>query len=343
MAAGVYSLRRVQLGWESSPGTPVAATALFAGTARIRPMINRELEDYPQGVRADVIGSDVTTWRGCEIEFETTLDYEQVLYPLQTGIVLDAAPTGGDTDPYTWSFPGSAGAVPSLAALTCEGIYTDGSSVHHEVQVTGLRTSQMVIVWAGQQRAILRWTMFGKVSATSFTEASGLGMVTGRKPLPALLASVAINDTWAALGNTKKLGLVRAGTLTIDTGVQPDYTLDGASDLAFTALRYEKLGGSFASTLTLNADAKTERDAWFAEPPTPRFYRVEMTNGGSGAALRTLQFDFAGQYIAQPEFTNDGQLETMSANLALRYDTTGTQIFAAKVINGLDDVPGEEA
>lgn len=340
MANAVYSLRKVALGFESVYGTAVATTALFTGEATIEPIFDRELEDYPNGVPWDVIGSDITVWKACAVNFETSLDFEQVLYPLLTGIKL-VAPTTDTDEPQTWEVVDDGGAL-EVGSLTLEAQYTDGSSNHHQVKVAGLVTTQIEFVFAARSRAILRWRMIGQPVATSFTPTSGLSVLT-RTPLASQLMGVAINDSWDDLGDTQKTGLVRAGTLRIDTRIADlDPTLDGQANLSSLALMPRKFGGQWSSTMSLNAAAGTEKDKALVDVPAGRFVRLFEDNGASGEANRQLILDFAGVYSQAPTFTRDGELEIMSANLALRGDSSGN-IFAATVINGYDDVPGEES
>lgn len=340
MANAVYSLREVSLGFESELGTAVATTALFTGEATIEPIIERELEDYPAGVPWDVIGSDITVWKACRVQFETSLDFEQVLYPLLTGIKL-VAPTTDSNEPQTWAIVDDGGSL-DVASLTLEAQYTDGSSNHHQVKVAGLVTTQIEFVLAARRRALLRWTMIGQPVATSFSPTGGLSPLT-RQPLASQLMGVAINNSWAEIGDTQKLGLVRAGTLRIDTRIADlDPTLDGQANLSSLALMPRKFGGQWGATMSLNAAATTERDAGFADVPTGRFVRLFEDNGAAAAANRQLLLDFAGVYSQVPTFDRDGELELMTANLSLRGDSSGN-IFSATVINGYDDVPGEES
>jgi hypothetical protein len=333
MTNAVYSLRETNIGVETVIGTPVAATRRFIGALELRPIVNREEEGYPTGVRMASIGEDITTWRGAELDFECTLDTEQLLYPLLSGIA-SVTPTG--TGPYTWVFPATVvGAAVTVKGLTVEAVYTDGSNVRHKVRVSGALTSSIEIELTGRSRAILRWSMFADAANITFTPTAGMVAIPGRDPLAALQFGVAIDDTWLTLGDTPKSGLVRAGTLTIETGLQPDWTLEGDQGLGSSQHVVQRFSASWASTMELNADATTEKDAWFEEPPTPRFVEVFYNNGEATTANRQIIMDFAGVYSEQPDFDNDGEVELLTATLGVRYDPTSTEALTITVINGL--------
>ncbi len=333
MATALYPLRLLQLGFEGTPGSIVAATQKLVGAGFLMPEIEREQEDFPRGVRA-VIDSSIDLRKGVVLTHEGNLTFEEILYPLLTGLDDDAAPVG--SAPSVWTMAPSLAANATPKSVSAEFVVTDGGTKHYEREAAFLLTRSFEIGMAANAPATLAFEMFGRVEASS-TVTGSLTPITGREVVPSNLFKIYIDDTWAGLGGTQKSGLVREGTLSVVTGLEPDYSLDGRADLDHTGFRSGELTGTFSFTMQHNTDAATEVGKW--RDGSLRFVQLIADNGGAGATQKIISLRFAARYTAMPEFTQEDGIELLSAEMELRYDPTGAKAIEAIISNQLAAQP----
>ena len=328
MATALYPLRKFQVGFESTSGTAVAATEQLVGEAVYTPEIEREFEEYPRGVRAPVTGGGVAKSKGSMFAFSGNLSYEEILYPLATGIEAPALTGAG---PYVYTFDPDLTIVPVPKSLTCEYIVDDGSTKHYEREAAFCVCRSFEVGLAFGELATMSFELFGRAEQTS-TMTAALTPVTGRTLIPSNLFTVAIDDAWSGLGGTPKSTLVRAASLSVTTGLEPDYTLDGRTDLDFTQLRAGMLDATLSITMEHNASAATEIGKW--RTGALRFVRLKATDG-----TKIVQFDLAAKYLSPPSFSEDAGTEIATMELGLEYDSTGAKAFVATITNSLAALP----
>lgn len=334
MAAGLYPLRLLQLGFEATAGTAVPATKKIVGDSTYTPMIEREFEEYPRGVRAMVTGGGFAKQQGSKIEHDGNLTYEEILYPLLSGIVNDAAPTG--SDPYTWDFAPVLTGQASLKTITAEFVVNDGSTLHYEREAAYCFTTEFEIDIQANDVAKLKWTMEGRAEGAS-TVTAALAPITGRTVVPSNLFALWIDDSGGTVGTTAKTGTLRGANIKVTTGALPDYTLDGRTALDHTGVQSQMLKGELELTMEHNANAATEIAAWRAG--TVRLVRLKADNGGAGAANREITLDMGIAYTDPPEFSQEDGIEIVTMKGAFEYDSGLGGAFIAQVINGLAAQP----
>lgn len=174
-------------------------------------------------------------------------------------------------------------------------------------------------------------SLFGRAEQSS-TMTAALTPVTGRSPIASNLFKLWIDDTWAGLGTTQKTAFLRAADLSITTGLQPDYTLDGRTDLDFTQIMAQMLTGTLSLTAEHNGDAATEIGKW--RSGALRFVRLAATDGA-----KIVQFNAAMKYASPPSFSQDAGIELVTLDLELEYDPTGARAFEAVITNQLAALP----
>jgi hypothetical protein len=338
MAQSLYPLRKVQVGLEATAGTAVAATAQLVGDILYTEEIDRVFEEFPRGVRAPVTGGGYDIRGGSMLEYSGNCSYEEIIYPLLTGILNDAAPTG--SGPYTWTFDPDLTAGQSVKTATIEFVIDDGSTEHVERESAFMFTTEFEIAIVANGPTTMRFTMAGRRSQTS-TLTGSLTPVTGRALIPANLWKVWIDDTWANLGTTAKALLVREATLRVRTGLSSDYTLDGLSDLDMTQINSGTLDATLDLQCEIPAAAATEIGNFRGSggAGTVRFYRLKADNGAALGANKSVQFDMALKHLSPPSYSQDQGIELVNFNLGLEYDSTGAKAMVATVINGLSAQP----
>ncbi len=330
MANGLYKLRNLQYGWESPVGTSVAATHKAVGKAGFKPIIDRMAEEAPRGLRVPV-DEFLDVMKGGEITFEGDLTYEDLLVPLETGLVGGVSATG--VGPYTRVYPYTL--APTLAAVTAEAVIDDGTTKHYQREFAYMtcREFEIGIVMNGKSK--LSYTLFGRAEQTS-TVTPGLSPITGRAKIPGNLWTFAIDSSWAGLGGTPKTATLREATLHVVTGAKPDYTADGRSDLDMTAIILDELQPTLKTKLRHNAATATEIDNW--RTGTRRFIRLKADNGAAGAANRKVQLDLSLRLMSWSPGEEEGQ-EIVDADWQVVYDTAASKALEITVINGLAALP----
>ena len=324
MATGLLPLRLLQIGFEATIlSGAVAATKKVIGRAGVMPQIDWDAEDFPRGVRMPT--DEITAVRrGNEITIEADLDTEQILWPLSSGL-QEGTITG--IGPYVYTH--SLVTAPTLRSLTAEFVVDDNATKHYQREFPACLTREFTISAERNQMAKLAWTMFGRAEATS-TVTAGLSAVT-RTRIPANLFILYIDATWAGRGVTAKTGTLRGFTLTVPTGILPDYTLDGRTDYDFVTQAYQLSRPQLVLRANHNANMATEIGNW--RTGTRRYVQLKATQG-AGAAERTLVIDLSLRLVSWTFGDEDGQ-ETVESTWEVVYDTTGTQGMQIVVTNGL--------
>lgn len=324
MANAINALEKVQFGVETVAGTLVAADTILLAEegGALTDELDRVEVDEPRGVLAMV--EDVDVRKGSLLTYTGALDYEQVLLPLLTGIKQTTPAVG---PPKVWTFLPSLTAPDTLDSATFEVAYTDGTTKHVEREFGFATCRRFTIDFAFNQVTKITVDLFGRATQAS-TLTTSLAALT-RTVIPSNLWKVYIDTTWAGLGGTQKSGLLRSGRLEILTTAEPDYTLDGRSDLDMVQLLRKMITGSLQLTMAVNADFATEITAW--RNKTLRFIQLKATAG----ANNILEFDVAGIYTQPPRYRLDRGLRIGELSLALRYDPTAAKMFQAIVTNSI--------
>lgn len=329
MAQGLYALRKLQYGVETTRGTLVAADTKLIGEGRYTPARELAEDTYPRGVRARTLGQQTIIGRGSRLSWEQSLDFEQALLFFTTGLVADSVSGVG---PYVHAFDLDPTALENVKAATYEVAYAmDGTTEHFEKEFGFGVCSQITIDLAAGEIGKLSAEVFGRAAQTSTVTAAQSALT--RVEIPSEQFKVYIDSSWANLGNTQVSNLIRSARLTINTGLAEDRTLDGDTDLAFTGIKSEEVGFTLALSMNYDANAATEVAAWEAE--TARFIRLEATIGTS-----VFEVNLAGEYLTAPEVgEHDGQQEIVSLDLVGGYDVTGGEILTVNITNGLASSP----
>ncbi len=324
----LWPLSRVQYGLETTAGTLVAAdTLLPLESGSYEPQIERTALEEARGVLVQVDDLDVR--KGSMLTISQFLDYEHVALPLLTG--FDNAAAVGVSAPYTRTFEPGLTAPEGLASASFEVVETDGASDLFEAAFAYGSCEQCSINLAFNQPATLSATYFGRAEQ-SVAAATGLSALA-RKVIRSSDFEIAIDDTWAGLGTTKRAATIRSAQLQLTSGAAPGYTLDGATDLDFTKLYRGRLSGSLQLVLDLNATAMGEVGKW--RDGALRFVELKATDG-TGAALRSLTLQLALRFIETPQvLQHDGDIVTVGLTGELRYDATSGKALRVELKNAI--------
>jgi hypothetical protein len=331
VAGAPYFLRKLQFGSEATAGTAVPATFKLVGEGTYKPIVDREMEEYPRGVRAPVTDGGFDKMKGSELEFEGNLTYEEILLFLSSGLCLDVI---GGAGPYTHTFTPDLTAAQIVKSYTAEFLITDGTA-RYERESAFMLTKELEIELKANELATVKASMFGRAEQTS-TVTADIPIITGRTAVPSNLFKVFINDAGADIGTTQKSGLIRAASLKIDFGNEPDYTLDGRADLDMVGNQPQTLTAELELTMEHNALAAAEVAKW--RTASKRFIRLSADNGLATTANKKVVIDGCFVYTESPEFEEEDGTELVTMKMQLEYDSTWAAALKVVITNAITPI-----
>lgn len=292
---GAYARNVVQLGKESSPGTPVAATTIWRGAAAssedwesYRLMEEQVGQLYPA---SDAIYELMS---GAKVSFpETDLTLEQLAIVLDAGVQA-ATPTGAG--PYQRVYNDVPGTVNTPSYWT---IQTGNVDVSDDTQ----QTVQCVVEnFSLSAEANSAW----RISSSWIGKSSGAAALTGGLSLPAVtvatlpMTKLYIDAAGGTAGSTQYSGVLMGARIQRSTGFKPVLIGDGSN--AFSVYKQVPPEATFAITIELEKDgtslASQERAIWRSR--VIRQLGLELKSAGTPNCFIT----WAGRYSRVGSYEN---------------------------------------
>lgn len=330
---GVKSLRQVQMSRETAIGTPGASWFVWRGPAL--------LDDQRVGVFAD---EDIGIFGGSDRQFFPQLrgelnmpsqvaTFEQIGHLLDAGLgkatpVEDGAGTGKVrtyTMPLTSAQAKNADDFQTYSVLAGDNVAVDGAGGMF-VKSFSLAANRgeglmMDATWEAQEVA---------------KEAGGFETATTPtvEEILFLMAKLYISNAGSGFGGTQAAGVFKSMTLTVDTGLVPVFTGDGALVYAMFKQRQPELvlNVEFEHTAAV---AAAERENY--RNSVARLIRIDV----AGTALTTagtfttkmLRIDAAGKWEKfQPLGEDDGD-NIATGEFRVKYNATAAKFFEMKLVN----------
>lgn len=333
MATAIRPLRKTQIGIESVKGTLVPATRVLTGNTTFVERRNRYRSDYPRGVAATVGGAGTTVKQWSELEHNTELSAEDILWPLLTGIKGGVTPTGAGTAK-TWVFsPELTTAIRTLDSATVEFMRSDGTTNHYVGEAGYCMTEKFQIESSPEDIAKLGWTMFGR-ARQSDTPTGSLVPYTSLEALAGGQLSVYLDTSWAGLGGTQLEGMQRSVRFECETGVMPQWNAQGRADLDFAEHAVKSLKGRLNVVWELDSVGAARYASYRANDLV--YIRLKWVGSAiSGGGNKTVQIDGAYRFANNPTFSEDDEQTLVNVDLDAVYDATGTKILEFTAINAL--------
>jgi hypothetical protein len=337
MVTALTQFERLQLGIEvvTTKGTAVPATRQIVGNHAFSEEQDFYRSPYPAGFLANVGGAGTIMRKGVAVDIDTELSAEDVLWPLMTGVLGSVTPSTVDTSGKSWLFtPQLTTGVKTIQSATAEFIRGDGTTNHYYGESSYLMTESFKFDWNFNQIAKMGARMFGRARQTD-TPTSSLVPYATREALASNTLTIYWDTTYAGLGGTPVTGIVRSCSFDCKTGYEPDYTIEGRTDVDMTVHKVGPITANLSMVLEFDATAAAK----FVLYRSNSLVYIRLKNTGSlcGAvsAVRTVQVDGAYRFTASPTFTQDGSQVLMNATLESVYDTTGTKTLEFTAINAL--------
>ena len=334
MSTALQPFTILQIGEEAAKGTIVAATQQLPGEGSLAEEQDFYRSPYPAGVRANVGGAGVVIRNGVEVDWNSELTAEDLLWALHSGVLGDVTPVGATADKI-WTFtPELTTGIPTLDSVSLEFARSDGVTNHYYGEAGYGLARSFKLDWAFNQAAKSNVKWFARARQTGAPTAA-LTPIADREPLISNLLFVYLDTTWAGLGGTQLTGLVRSASLDVATGLAPDYTLDGRADKDLTVHKV----GLLTARLSIVFEFDAGGAARFANYRANDIVYIRLKNTGTviptTAVDRYVQIDGAYRFVSTPSFAVDGEQILMTADLESVYDATGAKTLEFELSNGV--------
>ena len=327
---GVRTLRRIQLGQETTAGTAVAATVMWRGNGVIADERVRVMPEEDIGLMIPVSRSyDAGLLATLAME-ETEASFEQLSYILSSAIedvttgVRDG--TAGSGYVYQHDLTTNAQVTPQTYTIEMgddQRVDEMEYAVVREFSLSGAKNEawMMSATWIGRQ-----------VSDAEFTALSPAAAI----PILFNKSKLYIDTSGGTIGTTPKTATFLGFSLDWVSGFQPIFSGDG--NLYYTSIKQVMPGVS--GVLTLEHDATGEAEITAARTATTqRLIRIISEGAALGTAgtytYKTARIDMAIEYTGVPALTDDDGDDTLELPYRVTWVTAkslGAQIL---VVNEL--------
>lgn len=317
MTEGIKSLRRLQMGRETTAGTAVAATFAWRGEGTLQ-------DDSPIMFPVEDIGLIGRTNRtyqpnkAASLPMESTpATFEQLPHIFEAGVMTATPAADGSGSGYirTYQFPSTA--TNTLKTYTIEG----GDNIQAEkmeysfvesIELDGAANEAWMVSanWQGRQ-----------ISKTTFTAAASA-------PAPAVeeilfnTTKVYIDAIDGTEGTTQVSNTVLSCNVSINTGWQRVFSADGNLYFSFIKGAGHEITGSI--TYEHNTSAVAEKDAWAAQ--TARLLQIKaegsaFTTAGTAYGKKTLIMNLPIKYESVEALGEQDGNDIVTLNFRALYDS----------------------
>ncbi len=325
---GIRRLNYLQLGDEGTPGSEVAATAVWRGKA----MISDDLDIiFPPEDIALIPGSTrsyIPKTGGVVLMEETPLTFEQLPYILDAGIDNDspAADGGGSGYVYAYVFPTTVAKSPKSYTL-------EGQDDQQEEQMLYSMVRNFTISGRANEACMMSAGWFGRTVNTGTKTASLAAQAVDEAMFGNV--KVYIDAGGGTIGSSQKTSTVREFALSVNTGIIPLATADDRLDFALDGMTQPIL--SLRLKMLHNSTAVAEKAAMRAETVRLIHILIEGPALSTGATYskKTVIIDVAGLWQKPPGLTDDEGQNVVDMSLNVLYSLADTLFAEITVVNEL--------
>ena len=336
--SAIRALRQLQMGKEVTSGTPVAATVRYLGDITYRDASEAVEAEHDYGVYARFGEAFQIVTLLSEIEIETTLSYEQILYPLLGGLKggvvgVEEIATEGN---WEYIFQAPVTGDPATETYTFEYWEQDESGNVQTLESDfGICKSMSIQATKGPELAVLSHNWAARESTVT-TPTPSLGI-----PARTLVPS----QQWGVKFATTMAGLPGASVITgeiLDFNWEMSWLdikrrLSGSLD--FDGIRIGARDMSLSITMDLTATSEAERLSFFRAGAV-RFIRLEAKGAAIGSTTYRITIDGAYTMPGPIEMGPDEDgLSNVSLEYKGKYDSTAGYDVKIEVVNGLGASP----
>lgn len=326
---GVKALRQIQLGWETTPGTPVAATNKWRGIGTIDSQKDVRLAEEDIGLLVPTNRPFIPKDGSVLALGSVPATFEQLPILLRAGIKDATLTQDGVGTGYIGVYDFPTTTANSIKKLTVEG----GDDQQAERFAYGFVPT--ITLDANISDSLM---MSGEIHG----QATSKNAFTGAIAIPTVeeiltAGSVWIDDSASGFGTTQITGTLRQLSLNIDTGWRAFWTIDSGS-IVFQGLK--NIGMSITGSLQMEhtSDAVTEKDKWWAGTNRLLRFQVqgsELSTSGTTYTYKTLIIDVSILYTKVEALGDADGNDILTAQFQGVYDSTEGTMGEITVVNEL--------
>ena len=328
MAYGPFSSNKIQIGREDvTAGTPAAADIVWRGPAA-------DIEDTSTIQAVDEnVGLLVPTGRTYVPQLSAALSipdteatFEHLPHIMEAGIGTVSGV--GSAGAYAYTYAPGVSAANTITTYTLESgnvIAGDGNEMEYGFVESFTLSGKVGEAWKvssnwrGRQKTVEALT--GSLSLTALEE-----ILFGN-------TSVFIDAAGGTIGSTQKAGVLLEASVTVNTGIMPVFTADGA--LTFTAHKITPPSLDFTLTMEVESSGIVAAERVFLRSQVHRLIRLSATGTGSKA----LAIDFAGKYTSVGGYQNSNGNTTVQLSGSASYLSPVPLFFSIVITNALATLP----
>lgn len=319
----VTNLKRVQLGYEGTWGTGVAATALLMGvTESSLEIVDEVYQAEEQGHLApSILTAEVVHAAAATIGYD--LSYEDICFMLD-GLFGDCTPTG--SDPYTWAYTAPLSAVVVPREYTVEygmasGEYEMNGAIFNDCTISGDVDGDGV--WKASCNLIGQDVVAAAMTSLSRRTVELIRMADTKVYID-------------AIGGTMGATEVATALISFELSVDPKYhlkTFGGA--LVAASFGYDRWEGQLTVVAEFTAAVKAFVDALLGPAQVEKQIRIQALSG-----TKQAEIDFAGYLVDGVELfeDRDGNV-TVSLTFEGEYNATLANWLKFEIINAVSALP----
>jgi len=331
--AGIKALRRIQLGRESSAGTPVAATTVWRGTGTPKDNFVLKFPKEDVGYLPGTTRSYIPKKNAGILLEAVPATFEQFPHILEMGIfAATAAQDGAGTD-YIYEYPFPTTAGNAIKTYTIEG----GDNQEEEYLEYCFVNDFTLNGDEGEA-----WMMSANVEGRQATVSTFSASV----PLPSVeemlfqKSKLYIDAATAAYGTTLKSNTLLAVTLTYKTGLRAKYTAEGNLYFSFV----QTLEPEVRLKLTFEHDSisAAQKVLWRAQTPQKIRIKTEGSTFGTPGttySVKTMLIDLAGKWESFDKIGDRNGNDILEGMFLSRWDETAADFGKITIVNDLAALP----
>jgi len=329
----VKALRRLQLGRETTAGTPVAATTIWRGTGVI--------EDQRETV---FVAEDIGYLSGVDRSYQPKLlgalalesvpaTFEQLPHLLEMGVkaVGTGAADGAGSDKI-YAYP-----LPTTAANTLKTYTIEGGDDQEAEEMEYCFAPDLTLEGKAGEAVMMSATIQGRqVIVSAFT---ALALTTVEEILFSK-GKLYIDLVSGTLGTTQKSNTLLDMSLKLATGWIPVWTADG--QLYFTFVKSTPPEVVLSLTFEHDGTAAAEKVNWRAQTPRLiqlKFEGAAVQTAGTTYSKKTLIVNLAGKWEKFDALGEQDGNDIIKATFRARYNATAAKYAELIVVNELATLP----
>lgn len=336
---GVKTLRRIQLGKETTAGTLVAATTRWRGMGLLKDI--REVEETNEeiGIIGGADRTDIVKVGGSVDLGSTPLTFEQFPYILAMafgGPVTGAADGVGTDKIYTTTIPTTA--QPTLVTYSIEGgdnfeVETLNYAHCTKFSITGAPGKPVMLTAGLQGQQVAR-------KSGGFTGAATIPAVT-----QALFqkSKVFLDAIGGVSGTTQVANAVLGYKIDVSINTVLKYTADGNLYPSFPVYTDHEIKGEITFEHDTAVDGSTGAKVdWRAQTPKLLQIKIEgdtVTTGGTTYQKKTIIFNLPIKWKVADPLSDLNKNDTIKLQFRSRYNATAATAGTIVVVNELSTLP----